>query len=171
MYAAPTLAIAKATDEMKKILLAGFLAGLALNANADSWKYELLKNDFDGDTQAATIHPDKSEIELVIVKNKASGKDDKHTVAFLLPRGVLTASKCKTCAARVIADGKEVDPIRLLAGSNFRTYYLYSDQGYFIDLFQNNKVVKIQMPTYRGLETLTFTQTKPLNLQDLDSVK
>lgn len=156
---------------MRKFLLAGLLSVLAVSASADSWKYELLKNDFDGDTKAASIHPDESEIELVIVKSKPSDADKKHTVAFLLPKGVLTTSNCKLCTARVIADGKEVDSIKVLGASNFRTYYLYSGQEYFVSLFQNNKVIKIQLPTYRGMETLTFTQTKPLSLQDLDIVK
>jgi hypothetical protein len=156
---------------MKKIFLAGLLSILAVSANADSWEYELIKNDFDGDTKSASIHPDKSEIELIVIKNDESNSRDKHTVAFLLPRGILTSSNCKTCGARVIADGKEVDSIRLLEASNFRTYYLYSDKDYFLDLFQNNSIVKIQLPTYRSLETLTFTQSKPLSLQELESVQ
>lgn len=159
---------------MKNLLLAGILTILSISANAEAWKYETLKDDFDGDKKVATIRSDKSEIELAIIKSKLTEtgtSNRKYAIAFLLPKGILTASNCKTCPARVLADGKEVDPIRLLEASNFRTYYLYSDQDYFIGLFQNNKVVKIRMPTYRGLETLTFTQSKPFNLQELDSAK
>lgn len=159
---------------MKKLLLAGILTIFSISASAEAWKYETLKDDFDGDKKTATIRPDKSEIELAIIKSKVSdseSSDRKYVIAFLLPKGTLTGSNCKTCPARVLVDGKEVDPIRLLEASNFRTYYLYSDQDYFLGLFENNKVIKIQLPTYRGLETLTFTQSKPLRLQELGSAK
>lgn len=159
---------------MKKLLLAGLLSVFAVSANAGSWSYNLSKNDFDGDTRSATIKPDGSEIELILIKNEDLDSDKKYTVVFTLPLGVLT-SDCKLCEVRVIADGKEAEPVKLLAASSFKTYFLYSSDEAFVDLFKNNKVVKIQMPTSRNRqnlkETLTFTQTKPFNLQELDLAK
>lgn len=160
---------------MKKIFLAGLLSVLAVSANAGSWNYNLSKNDFDGDTRSATIKPDGSEIELAFVKNKDSNADTQYIGAFLLPLGVLTAD-CKLCEARVIADGKEVEPVKLLAASSYKTYFLYKNSNEaFMDVLRNNKVVKIQLPTSRNRqnikETLTFTQSEPLSLQKLNSVK
>lgn len=159
---------------MKKLFLAGLLSILAVGANAGSWDYNLSKNDFDGDTRSAAIKPDGSEIELILVKNEDLDSDKKYTVAFTLPLGVLT-SNCKLCEVRVIADGKEEAPIKLLAASSFKTYFLYSGDEAFVDLFKNNKVVKIQIPTSRNRqnlkETLTFTQSEAFSLQKLNSVK
>lgn len=156
---------------MKKLLLAGILSVLAVSANAGSWNYNLSKNDFDGDTRSATIKPDGSEIELAIVK---SDGDTPYIGAFLLPLGVLTAD-CKLCEARVIADGKEAESVKLMS-SNYKTYFLYKNSNKaFIDVLRNNKVVKIQLPTSRNRqnlkETLTFTQSEALSLQKLDSAK
>lgn len=160
---------------MKKLLLAGLLSVLAVGANAGSWNYNLSKNDFDGDTRSATIKPDGSEIELAIVKSKDSDTDTPYIGAFSLPLGVLTAD-CKLCEARVIADGKEAEPVKLLAASSYKTYFLYeSSNKAFMDILKNNKVVKIQLPTSRNRqnikETLTFTQSEVLSLQKLDSAK
>lgn len=159
---------------MKKLLLAGLLSVLAFSANANLWDYNLSKNDFDGDTRSASIKPDSSEVELILIKNEDLNSDKKYTVVFSLPLGVLT-SNCKLCEVRVIADGKEVEPIKLLAASSFKNYFLYSGDEAFVDLFKNNKVIKIQLPTSRNRqdlkETLTFTQTKPFSLKELDAAK
>lgn len=159
---------------MKKLLLAGLLSVLAFSVNANLWDYSLSKNDFDGDTRSATIKPDGSEVELILIKNNDIDDDKKYSVVFALPLGVLT-SNCKLCEVRVIADGKEVEPIKLLAASSYKNYFLYSGDQAFVDLFKNNKVIKIQLPTSRNRqdlkETLTFTQTKPFNLQELDLAK
>lgn len=152
---------------MKKTVLMFIVSTLTISANADTWNYKLLKDDFDGDTKSASIQSDHSEVELAIIKNKISD-DRNYTIAFLLPRGILTSSKCKLCTTRVIADGKEVESIKLLEASNFRTYFLYSDSESFIDLFQKNKVIKIQLPTYSGNKNLTFTQSTPFNIKKLD---
>jgi hypothetical protein len=160
---------------MKKLLLAGLLSVLTVSVNAGSWNYNLSKNDFDGDTRSATIKPDGSEIELAIVKSKDSDTDTPYIGVFLLPLGVLTAD-CKLCEARVIADGKEAEPVKLLAASSYKTYFLYeSSNEAFMDILRNNKVVKIQLPTSRNRqnvkETLTFTQSEVLSLEKLDSAK
>ena len=51
---------------MRKLLLGGVLALMAVSASAGSWKYELQKNDFDGDRKIALLSPDDSELELMI---------------------------------------------------------------------------------------------------------
>ena len=150
---------------MRKLLLGGVLALMAVSASAGSWKYELQKNDFDGDRKIALLSPDDSELELMITNETSSG------VYFLLPRGFLTSSDCTFCTARVIADGQEVEPIKVLGSKNFRTYYLYSPRENFIKLFEQNKVVKIQLPSFQGNRNLTFTQTEKLDLNKLNNVK
>ena len=149
---------------MKRLILASILA-LTSFANAGTWKYELQKNDFDGDRKIALLSPDDSELELMITNEPSSG------VYFLLPKGFLTSSDCTFCTARVIADGQEVEPIKVLGSKNFKTYYLYSPRDRFIKLFEENKVVKIQLPSFQGNRNLTFTQKEKLDLNKLNNAK
>lgn len=157
---------------MKKIFLMGLLSFLTVSANADSWKYSLLEDDFDGNLKIASIDSDKNKINLSITKR--SNSKSAYLITFLLPKGFLTNSDCNsTCITRVIADGEEVERIELRGiPSDLKTYDLQlSSREHFLNLFQNSKVIKIQLPTYHGMEIVTFTQPEPLNLEKLESVK
>lgn len=159
---------------MKKLLSFCALLMLSSSGFADNWKYEYLKSDFGDDTKVVSINDSTGQFELAITSKPEAVGDDRNVIAFLLPRGFVTSSDCKSvCYAKINVDGnKDIEPIKLLEARSFKMYFVYGEsKKRFLDYLQNNKVVKVQLPLHRELIGLTYNISQPLDINRLDNLK
>lgn len=158
---------------MKKLLVI-ILTMTALSANAGEWKYELLHNDFGEDIKSASILDDENQFDLSISPQKKDDGTIENVALIMLPKGYVTSGQCsKICDVKINIDGnKDLEPVKLLESNTFKTYYFFGKtEERFLNYLQNNKVIKIQLPLYQNMKTLTFTQKQPLDLKKLQDVK
>lgn len=159
---------------MKKLLVI-ILTMTALSANAAEWEYAVQKNDFGNDNKYAELLDDTGRFALNFMQEVNSSDDKGISNAGILIYGSgFTNSACREiCEAKINIDGnKALEPIKLLALSNYKVFAIYgSSKERLIDLMKNSKVFKIQLPLASGDTTVTFESNQQLNLDKLQNVK
>ena len=96
---------------MRKLLLGGVLALMAVSANAEKWHYELSKSDFSVDYKVATLKDRAKGYELsVSMQQYADDVNNSAIVSIDLPKGVVAAFNCRQgCEAKINVDGDKND--------------------------------------------------------------
>ena len=96
---------------MRKLLLGGLLALMAVSANAEKWHYELSKSDFSVDYKVATLKDKVKGYELsVSMQQYADDVNNSAIVSIDLPQGKVAAFNCRQgCEAKINVDGDKND--------------------------------------------------------------
>ena len=162
---------------MRKLLLGSVLALVAVSANAEKWHYELSKSDFSANYKSATLKDRENGFILTVdLKEGLTDVNGASIVSIDLPKGIVTAGECRLrCKAEINVDGQKnaYPPLQIFEFSNFQSYGVADpSSANFLDILRKSKVVKVQLPTFRGgYAVATFVSDEPFNDEKLLNVK